>query len=102
VQTNLEALVLQHPLDGGIFSARGELGLEYHAEGAVAHNLALCVRQVLVFACLAVLDLFADDFYECVSMRAARGAGWYLPPILREEKADGRFWLIVWGAATRG
>lgn len=36
-------------------------------------------------------------------------ANWYshgklesLPPILRLEKADGRFWLIVWGAATRG
>lgn len=25
-----------------------------------------------------------------------------MPPILRLEKADGRFWLIVWGAATRG
>jgi hypothetical protein len=24
------------------------------------------------------------------------------PPILRLEKADGRFWLIIWGAATRG
>lgn len=25
-----------------------------------------------------------------------------MPPILKLEKADGRFWLIVWGAATRG
>ena len=25
-----------------------------------------------------------------------------LPPILKLEKADGRFWLIVWGSATRG
>ena len=29
------------------------------------------------------------------------GAG-YSPPILRDEKADGRFWLIVWGASSRG
>jgi hypothetical protein len=102
VQTNLEALVLQHPLDGGIFSAGGQFGLEDHAERAVAHNLALCVCQVLVLARLAVLNLFADNFCGSVSLRAARGADWYLPPILREEKADGRFWLIVWGAATRG
>jgi hypothetical protein len=80
VQTNLEALVLQHPLDGGVLSARGELGLEHHAKGAVAHNLALCVCQILVFARLAVLDLFADDFCGGVSGRAARGqAGTYRP-----------------------
>lgn len=33
---------------------------------------------------------------------AAQGGAWYLPPILSEEKADGRFWLIVWGYATKG
>jgi hypothetical protein len=66
-QTDLEALILQHPFDGGVFSAGGQLGLEDDAEGAVAHNLALCVGQVLVFSGLAVLDLFADDFCGAVS-----------------------------------
>jgi hypothetical protein len=101
-QTDLEALVLQHPLDGGVFSARGQLGLENDTEGAIAHNLALCVRQVLVLSGLAVLDLFTDDFCAAVSSRLSRSAMEDLPPILREEKADGRFWLIVWGYATRG
>ena len=67
-QTNLEALVLQHPLDGGVLSTRRELGLEDDTERAVAHNLALRVRQILVFSRLAVLDLFADNFCGIVSM----------------------------------
>ena len=58
----LEALVLQYSLDGGIFSTRGQFGLEDDTKGAVAYNLALRVRKVLVLARLAVLDLFADNF----------------------------------------
>jgi hypothetical protein len=53
---------LQHPLDGCIFTAWRELGLENDAKGAIANNLALCVRKVLVLAGLAVLDFLADDF----------------------------------------
>jgi hypothetical protein len=101
-QTDLEAFVLQDALDGGIFSARGELGLEDYTKGTVAHNLALCVRQILVLSSLAILDLFADDFYAGVSTWQAQEMPGDLPPILSEEKADGRFWLIVWGSATRG
>jgi hypothetical protein len=39
-----------------------------------------------------------------VAVLAVQGAGseatGHAPPILSEEKADGRFWLIVWGYAT--
>jgi hypothetical protein len=59
----LEALVLQHALDGRILAAGRQLGLEDDAKGAVADNLALRVGKVLVLASLAVLDLFADDFW---------------------------------------
>jgi hypothetical protein len=67
VQTNLEALVLQHSLDRSIFSAGRQLGLEDHTEGAISDNLALRVRQVFVFTSLAVLDLFADNFCANIS-----------------------------------
>jgi hypothetical protein len=101
-QTNLEALVLEHSLDRSIFSARGELGLEDYTKGAVSDDLALRISKVLVLARLAVLDLFADDFCANVSEQNAESSSSNLPPILRDEKADGRFWLIVWGDATRG
>jgi hypothetical protein len=64
---HLEALVLQHALNGRIFAAGRQLGLEDDTKGAVADNLALRVGEVLVFARLAVLDLFADDFWGVVS-----------------------------------
>jgi hypothetical protein len=102
VQTDLEALVLQHSLDRSIFSARRELGLKDHAEGAIADNLALRVGQILIFTSLAVLDLFADNFCASISKQHAESSFGNLPPILKDEKADGRFWLIVWGNATRG
>ena len=101
-QTDLEALVLEHALDGGVLSTRRQLGLENDAEGAVAHNLALRVCQVLVLARLAILHLFADNFCAAVSIACDMVRGHDLPPILRDEKADGRFWLIVWCYATRG
>jgi hypothetical protein len=66
-QTDLEALVLQHPFDGGVLSTRGQLGLEDYSKGAVSHNLALRVGQVLVLSRLAILDLFTDDFCTAVS-----------------------------------
>lgn len=37
-----------------------------------------------------------------LARRGVQGDGGSSPPILKLEKADGRFWLIVWGAATRG
>ena len=72
-RTDLEAFVLQDALDGGIFTARRQLGLEDDAERAVAHDLALCVREVLVLARLAVLDLLADDF--CARVRQWQRSG---------------------------
>jgi hypothetical protein len=59
---DLESLVLQHALDGGIFAAGRELSLEDDAKGAISNNLALGVRNVSCLARGAVLDLFADDF----------------------------------------
>ena len=73
-QTDLEALVLKHALDGGVFSTRRQLGLEDDAERAVAHDLALGVCQIFVLAGFAVLDLFADDFYWAISTAGGRGA----------------------------
>jgi hypothetical protein len=61
-KTHLEALVLENPLDGRIFTTRRQLRLEDDTKGAVADNLALRVGEVLVVAGQAVLDLFADNF----------------------------------------
>lgn len=47
-QAHLEAFVLEHALDGGVLAAGRQLGLENDAEGAIAYDLALCVRQVLM------------------------------------------------------
>ena len=100
-QTHLEALVLQDTLDGRIFTTGRQLRLEDYAERAVADNLALRVCEVFVVAGQAVLDLFADNFYGIVSMTSITRwiQGGDSPPILSDEKADGRFWLIVWGYA---
>ncbi|KAH8632673.1 Pkinase-domain-containing protein [Alternaria alternata] len=67
-QTHLEALILQHTLDGRIFTTGRQLRLEDYAERAVADNLALRVCEVFVVAGQAVLDLFADNFCGIVSM----------------------------------
>jgi hypothetical protein len=71
--------------------------LKDDSKGAIADNLALCIRQVLVaplagalramqwaahlvFAREAVLDLLADDFCAVVSMGKRGGAeGPHLP-----------------------
>lgn len=62
--THLEALVLQHTLDGRILAAGGQLGLEDDAKGAIADDFALRVREVLVVARHAVLHLLANDFWR--------------------------------------
>jgi hypothetical protein len=58
----LEPLVLQHALDGSIFTRWRELGLEDDSERAIAHNLALRVLQIPRLAGNAVLHLFANHF----------------------------------------
>jgi hypothetical protein len=90
--THLEALVLQDAFDGGIFSAGGQLGLEDYTERAVAHNLALCVCQVLVLAGLTILNLFADDF--CVGVRNRAGAGCRQVLTAHSERGEGR-WPVL-------
>jgi hypothetical protein len=73
-----------------------------YAEGTVSNNFALCIGQVSGFAGEAILDLFANDFCGHVSKRstATRStqdrAGDCSPPILKLEKAVGRFCDIVW------
>lgn len=77
IKTYLEALVLQHALDGGVFARRRQLGLEDNTKGAIADNLALGVLHLLGLAGQAVLDLLADDF--CIgglAMGATRATEW--------------------------
>lgn len=59
IRAHLESLVLQDSLDGSIFTAWRQLGLEDDAKGAIANNLALSVGQISVLASHAVLYLFA-------------------------------------------
>lgn len=92
---HLESLVLQHTLDRCILAAWRELRVEDDSKGAVSYDFALSVRQVSGFASETILDLFADYFcFEEVSGRhatahPARQSS--LPPILKLEKAVGRF-----------
>jgi hypothetical protein len=57
----LEPLVLQDSLDGSVLAAGGHLGLKHDTERSIADDLALGIRDLLVLACQAILDLFADD-----------------------------------------
>lgn len=57
----LEPFVLQDSLDGSVLAAGGHLGLKHDTERSIAHDLALSIRDLLVLACQAILDLFADD-----------------------------------------
>jgi hypothetical protein len=96
--THLEPLVLQHPLDRSVLPAGRQLRVENYAERTVSDNLALRVGEIPGFAGEAVLDLFANDFYGVVSSRftLARGTESCSPPILKLEKAVGRFCDIAW------
>lgn len=61
---DLEALILQDPLDGSVFTARRQLGLEDDSERAVADDLALGVLHFLCFSGQAILDLLAYDLWK--------------------------------------
>lgn len=109
-KAHLEALVLQHPLDGSVLAAGRQLRLEDDAEGAIADDLALRIGKVFVLARLAVLHFLANDLCGFVSFlvaiygRRAGGArrgGFHSPPILRDEKAVGRL-LMVRGTRETG
>jgi hypothetical protein len=55
--TDLEALVLENLLDSNLLFVLGhveETGGKYDAKGAIANDLAVCVRDLLLFAGLAV------------------------------------------------
>jgi hypothetical protein len=62
-EAHLESFVLQHSLDGSIFSARRQLGLEHHAKRPIADYLALCVLHLSCLASEAILDLLPN--YLC-------------------------------------
>lgn len=108
VSAHLEALVLKDTLDGSVLAAGRQLGLEDDTERTIAYDLALCIRQVFVVAGQAVLNFLADDLcWECFVSRSCGGGGGQrreggeqeenLPPILRDEKADGRLvWDMLW------
>lgn len=57
----LEAFVLQNSLDGGVFTAGRQLGLEDNTKGAIANDLALRVLHLFCLSCQAILDLFANN-----------------------------------------
>lgn len=59
----LEPLVLKDSLDGSVLAARSHLGLKDNTEGAITHNLALSVGDLLGLAGQSILDLLPDDLY---------------------------------------
>jgi hypothetical protein len=63
----LEALVLQDALDGGVFAAGRQLGLEDDAKGAISDDFALSVGEISGLSCDAILHLFPDDLWRRVS-----------------------------------
>lgn len=60
----LEPLILEDSLDGSIFPARSHLSLKHNTEGAIAHDLALSVGDLLGFAGHSILDLLANDLWR--------------------------------------
>ena len=92
-EASLKPLILQHPLDGSILATGGQLGLEDDAKRPIANNLALSVCELSSLSGQAVLNLFANDFCRInvsKSFRLKEFQG-ISPPILRLEKAAGRF-----------
>jgi hypothetical protein len=67
IKTHLETLVLKHTLDGCIFSAWRQLGMEDNTEGSIADDLTLCIGEFSRLSSQAILDLLADDFCKNVS-----------------------------------
>jgi hypothetical protein len=82
----LESLVLQHPLDGRIFTIGRDLGLKDDAKGAIAYNLALGILHLARLAGDAILDLLADDF--------CRQAGWLVEGWTSWEDKAERWWWV--------
>lgn len=66
---DLETLVLEHALDGSIFTAGRQLGLEDDTEGAVTDDLALGVLHLFCLSSQAILNLFAN--YLCTALAHA-------------------------------
>jgi hypothetical protein len=83
--TDLKALILENLLDSNILFLLGyieETGGKYDAKRAIANDLAVCVRDLLLFARLAVgsdnLDYPRGVIYRetrCGSNRRGKGAG---------------------------
>lgn len=69
----LEPLVLKDSLDGSVLAAGGHLGLEHHTKRSIAHDLALCIGDLLGFARQAILDLLTNDL--CIGRKASPVSG---------------------------
>lgn len=69
---DLETLVLQNALDGGIFTAGRQLGLEDDTERAIADDLALRVLHLFCLSGQAILDLFANYLCDALVCRKGR------------------------------
>jgi hypothetical protein len=102
--TNLEALVLENPLDGGIFATGGHLCLEHNTEGAISDYLALSVLHLLGLPRESILDFFSYDFCcrrtHINYQKSKKRGGKHIPPIRKPENTPGRFWDIT-EASTR-
>lgn len=72
---DLEALVLEHTLDGSIFTTGRELGLEDDTEGTVADNFALGVLHLFCLSSQAILDLFANYLWTRRQHEQSAGMG---------------------------
>lgn len=102
----LEALVLQHSLDGRIFAGGGQFGLKDDAKRAVAYYLALRILHLFGVPRQAILHLLANDLCNAcqpgeIHLSHAKGS---LPPMRRPENADGLLedmcvWVLMGGHA---
>lgn len=63
----LEAFILENAFDGCVFTSWRQLGLKDDTEGAIAHDLALCVLHVTSLSSDAILHLFTDHLCTPVS-----------------------------------
>ncbi len=93
--TYFESLVLQNSLDGGIFAARRQLGLEDNTKRAIPDYLALGVLHVFGFARQSILHSLANNlcWHQSVSlMDPCTQTSNRLPPMRRLLKTPGLFW----------
>ena len=94
-QLYLEAFVLQNSLDGCIFSIRGKLRLKDDTEGAISHDLALCILHLSCFTCKTILNSFAHNFCTfvslCLGLQKQECSAH--PPFANSRKPPAGYWM---------